>query len=37
MMGIEIDTTSGEETQRISDAILDTPPSIVQMAIEASQ
>jgi tripartite-type tricarboxylate transporter receptor subunit TctC len=36
-MGIEIDTTSGEETQRISDAILDTPPSIVQMAIEASQ
>jgi tripartite-type tricarboxylate transporter receptor subunit TctC len=35
--GIEIDPTSGEETQRISDAILETPAAIVQMAIQASQ
>ncbi len=36
-MGIEIDPTSGAETQRISAAILDTPSSIVQLAIQASQ
>jgi tripartite-type tricarboxylate transporter receptor subunit TctC len=36
-MGIEIDPTSGEQTQRISDAILDTPSSIVHLAVQASQ
>jgi tripartite-type tricarboxylate transporter receptor subunit TctC len=36
-MGIEIDPTSGEETQRISDAIIETPAAIVQLAIQASQ
>ena len=36
-MGEEIDPTSGVETQRISDAIIDTPPDIVKAAIEASQ
>ena len=36
-MGIEIDPTAGEETQRISDAILETPAAIVQLAIQASQ
>jgi tripartite-type tricarboxylate transporter receptor subunit TctC len=33
----EIDPTPGEETQRISDAIFQTPAAIVQKAIEASQ
>jgi len=36
-MGVEIDPTSGAETQRISDAIIETPAPIVQMAIQASQ
>jgi hypothetical protein len=36
-MGIGVDPTSGGETQRISDAIVETPASIVQMAIQASQ
>jgi tripartite-type tricarboxylate transporter receptor subunit TctC len=35
--GEEIDPTPGDEVQRISNKILETPPAIVQAAIEASQ
>jgi tripartite-type tricarboxylate transporter receptor subunit TctC len=36
-IGAEIDPTSGEATQAISNAILATPPAVVQRAIEASK
>jgi tripartite-type tricarboxylate transporter receptor subunit TctC len=36
-IGEDVDPTSGEETQRISNAILETPPAIVQMAIAVSE
>ena len=35
--GEEVDPTPGDEVQRISNAILETPPDIVQAAIEASK
>ena len=36
-MGLELDPTAGEELQKISNAILDTSPAIVQRAMEASK
>jgi hypothetical protein len=35
--GEEIDPTSGEDVQRVSNDILATPPAVVKIAIEATK